>query len=429
MIISHAWKDIKRMLRDRKALMITVLMPTILTAILGLSIGKMMNGNTELETIPIAVVNQSEKASFNNNFRSSENTDIPMDFADIFIENILGSEDLQDVISYELLSEENALRKLENGEVSTVILFPKSYNQDVLNVMSQPSSKQVEVKLYQNPEESLHNEVIKGIVESFTDQLSKSVIAQNTMVTLMVKEPGLQQKITSSMGEVIQKVNATNRPDISIMRESLGDIESLSGMQYFTAGMSVMFMLYVGGYSAIYVRDELRNETYNRLRSTGMSFWHLAGGKFISTALLVFLQIIFLFIFEKFVFGMEFTNIYLLLLMIVITALSVSCLAILLTTITVMNQETRLNELFQSVIIPFLAMIGGSFISISMMPAPIQMIGHNVINGAALQGFIYVMQGYSLSELFGPILALLVNGLIFLVLSGLIIFKMKEVFR
>jgi len=429
MIFSHAWKDIKRMLRDRKALMITVLMPTILTAILGLSIGKMMNGDTELEAIPIAVVNQSEKASFNNNIRSGENTDTPMDFAGIFIENILGSKDLQDVITYEKLSKEKALQKLENGKLSTVIFFPKSYNQDVLNAMSQLSSKQVEVTLYQNPDESLHNEVIKGIVESYTDQLSKSVIAQNTMVTLMMKEPELRQKITSSMGEVIQNVNETNRQNISLKRESFGEIESLSGMQYFTAGMAVMFMLYVGGFSAIYVRDEIRNEMYNRLRSTGMSFWHLAGGKFISTTLLVFLQIIFLFLFEKLVFGMELMNVNLLLLMIVMTALSVSCLAILLTTITVVNQETRLNELFQSVIIPFLAMIGGSFISISVMPEPIQMIGHNVINGAALQGFTYVMQGYSLSELFGPLLALLVNGLIFLLLSGLIIFRKKEVFR
>nr|WP_197063039.1 ABC transporter permease [Pontibacillus marinus] len=417
------------MLRDRKALMITVLMPTILTAILGLSIGNMMNGNTKLETIPIAVVNQSEVASFKNNIQSGETSDTPVDFAEIFIENILASEDLQDVISYEQLSKERALQKLENGKLSTVIFFPKSYNQEVLNVMNQPSSKQVEVTLYQNPDESLHNEVIKGVVESYTNQLSKSVIAQNTMVTLMMKEPKLQQEITSSMGEVIQKVNETNRPNISVMREPFGDIESLSGMQYFTAGMAVMFMLYVGGYSAIYVRDEIRSGTYNRLRSTGMSFWHLAGGKFISTALLVFLQIIFLFMFEKLVFGMEFTNIYLLLLMIVITALSVSCLSILLTTITVVNQETRLNELFQSVIIPFLAMVGGSFISISMMPEPIQMFGHNVINGAALQGFTYVMQGYSFSELFGPILALLINGLIFLVLSGLIIFRRKEVFR
>lgn len=426
MVLTHAWKDIKRMLRDRKALLITILMPTLLTVILGLSIGQMMSGGDEIDSIPIGIVDQSTAASFQQQDTLGDNE---INFAQIFMNQILESTEVQELVSYNLYTRAEALRQLEEGELSSVILFSESYNQDVVNAMSQPSAESVKVTLYQNPDQSLHNEVIKGILESYTDQLSKSVIAKDTMISLMMKEPNLQQEITSSMGDVLQGINQTNQPSISFVRQTFGEIKSLTGMQYFTAGMAVMFMLYVGGYSAIYVRDELQSHTYNRLRSMGMTFWQLAGGKFISTSLLVFFQISFLFLFEKLIFGMDLVNIGLLLIMIIATSLAVSSLAILLITITIVNQKTRLNELFQSIIIPFMAMLGGSFISISIMPEPIQMLGHNILNGAALQGFSHVMQGYPLSGLIEPILALLINGLVFLAVSSVIMMKKREVFR
>ncbi|MYL33282.1 hypothetical protein GLW08_00880 [Pontibacillus yanchengensis] len=73
-----------------------------------------------------------------------------------------------------------------------------------------------------------------------------------------------------------------------------------------------------------------------------------------------------------------------------VSSTGVASLAICISVFTLHKPKIDLTNIFQSVLIPFLAMLGGSFISTAALPEVIQQIGNNIINGASLQGFIGV---------------------------------------
>ncbi|MCD5322805.1 MULTISPECIES: ABC transporter permease [Pontibacillus] len=426
----HAHKDWKRMLKDPKALLIVLFMPALLTALLGLSIGKMMDGSGEIDTISLGVFDQSEPATWNIEGMPEEFTpsDPPNDFVALFKEEVLKGEELKSFIHIEEIeSEEEGKERLQNGELTSFISFPASFNQNVVDALLLSNQSDLQVDLWQNPDQALQSEIIASIVEGYTTQLTSLVVQKEGTMRFLAEE-GLSPAITATKMQDSFEANSEGGNRIKLSRASIDGLDSISGIQYYTVGMAVMFMLYVASYTAIYMKDEVRTNMFNRIRVIGESPYKVLAGKLISTSIFVFGQFLFLFTFSKILFGMKLGALLPLGILMVSTSIAVGCLGVVFSALALTYKENRLTDLFQSVVIPFMAMLGGSFIQLSIMPESIRFIGQSIINGAALDGLLKIMQGYGFEGLQSSILAIWINGFIFLLLAFIIIRRNKEVF-
>lgn len=56
-----AWKDVKIRITDRKGFMLLILMPLILTCILGAALGSVVDGGSRIDDIKSATFNQTSQ--------------------------------------------------------------------------------------------------------------------------------------------------------------------------------------------------------------------------------------------------------------------------------------------------------------------------------------------------------------------------------
>ncbi|QST01698.1 ABC transporter permease [Pontibacillus sp. ALD_SL1] len=431
---THVHKDWKRMVKDRKALIIVILMPALLTVLLGLSIGKMMNGSEEIENIPIGVIDQSSPASWNvegEGERAKEVSNLssaPNDFVALFKDDILKGEELSTLIEVkELDSMESGKRLIDSGELNSVISFPSTFNQDVVDALLFSKERDITIDVWQNPDQALQSDIVASIVESYTNLLTSLVIQKEGVMHFLPKEDLTLTVMATKMQGLFNNGEKGNNT-ISLTRDSVKGLKAVTGIQYYTVGMAVMFMLYVATYSAIYSKDEIRTNTFSRLQVMGVSPFIVLVGKLLSTSLVVFVQFIILFGVSKLLFGITLGSILPLLVLMISASITVGCLAVAFSVLTLTYKESRLTDLFQSVVIPFMAMFGGSFIQLSIMPESVRFVGETILNGAALDGFLKIMQGYGLESLQGSLIALFVNAIIFLLVALFFIRRNKEVF-
>ena len=230
------------------------------------------------------------------------------------------------------------------------------------------------------------------------------------------------------MEEAMNQSFSSDRKEFYTERKSLQGLTSINGIQYYTAGMAVMFMLYLASYAGLYVKDEMRIHTFQRIRASKSSIWDVLVGRFLSALCLSFSQLVILFSVSKLLFSISWGNVWALLLIMLVSSIGVASLAICISVFTLHTPKVDITNIFQSVLIPFLAMLGGSFISTATLPEIIQEIGNNIINGASLQAFVGVMQGVPIQQLSGSIIAVLLNGVVFLIISAFLVFRKKEVF-
>ena len=92
-------------------------------------------------------------------------------------------------------------------------------------------------------------------------------------------------------------------------------------------------------------------------------------------------------------------------------------IAVLLIVLSYRFNSTSLEALYSSGIVTILALFGGSFVRVDQFLGNLAVIGSWTPNGAALNAYMKVMQGYSLSELSFPLLVLLIYVVVLLLLT------------
>ncbi len=138
-------RDLKVLLSDKKNLAFILVMPIILTSILSFALAGVFGDDPSVPEFKVAIVKgyESQPASqaideaLGNNLLgdflpADVKKDImanaeDLDMEKIFFEDFLGHEDIKDMMHHEIMTEEEALRKLENDELSAVILLPENF--------------------------------------------------------------------------------------------------------------------------------------------------------------------------------------------------------------------------------------------------------------------------------------------------------------
>jgi len=436
MLLSMIWKDLLISLRDKKALIIGLLMPTILTTILGFALSGVMNQNTTMSPARIAIVNQDNhyrdveriKDFLNNSIFAKQ---IPrhqkeeildslnkFDFEKILFEEVLQDKELQKFLTYRKMTLEQAQKALENKQITAAVVIPQNFFYDTFVNFVMPMRIPVTIQVIKHPDQVLKGKIVEGILKAFTDALSAGIVAKNTFLEIAI-EKNLGIKAYEEIGEITQNNYNMGIRDLKLNRISEAGKKSISGMQYYAVGMGVMFVLYAAAYGAHYTINEIKNKTYYRMILANTGLFRIFVSRFFATSIFALLQIGFLILFSMLVFRIEWGEWPGVLVLSMCLALAIGALSVLLSSINLRLKDARASIIFQAGVIQFMALIGGSFFPVELIPVLQQLQGFT-INGIAMQGYLKLMRGYGIGEISDVFLILMMVSAVLLVCSGFI---------
>jgi ABC-2 type transport system permease protein len=393
-----AWKDLKIRLRDRKSFITLLLMPIVLTAILGSALSGVFGESGALPEMTVgAVVNSTDEVTVQ------------------FLNKVLQGKDFRDSITLKEFKTEADLKKaLEHQQIDSGVLFPAGWGEGLLK----GESKQVTI--LKDPEKEIQAAILSSITESFIDRVTSVSIASRTVVEeLTTAVPVSNQNINFS--ELVTDLTAelSNVAESNVNRVTMkkdGE-EPISGMQYYAAAMGVMFILFNTTIGAKTIIQERNTETLARLMNSPIRHSSIMAGKFLGTLSFTFLQSIVFVIATYYLFGVAWgSNVWQLIVIGLAYSVSVSGLSMI---IAGFITEEKTADTIGGIGVQILALLGGSMIPLAAFPSVLQQSANIAPNKWALDSLLDIMNGTSWNTLVMPITILMLSGLAALLVGSM----------
>lgn len=423
-------KDMKLMLRDKKGLLFLVLMPTILSIILGFSLNFMFSQESDISKLVVAIVdhdtddNTTERLmTLANRFGYTIDPDALPDFnvKDILYNDFLGNEELKKILGYTIVDQDKAEALLKNMSINGILIIPKNFSYNLAASLISPMTFQTELVLITHPERTFTGGILETIIKSFTDSLSGAVIASSLLYETAIDQ-GLFNQMIRDLPQLTEEAISQASSNINVTFSHIDGNKRVSSFQYYSAAIGVMYLLFTAGYGGKMLLEEKELMTYHRTLIAPVSRWSIVAAKFFTLVTFGMIQLNVLML----VSGIFFKAYWGSFIDAQIIALTVSFasagLGSLLMAISSRSGNFKSGIIFQSVILWIMALLGGSFISIYQMPPLMQSMADYTINGLALKAFLNIMEGGGLQEVSSNLIILTVSGII-LTLIGIVILR------
>ena len=433
-VLSIIIKDFKTILSDKQAIIITMLMPLILMTILSMALKGSFIGSDdlEIETINIAIVKQynenSDSLMFEKTLKSVLDTNIDsheVNPEEIFFEDFLNSADVSKLLNYTVAEENKAMELLNNGEVSAVIVLPDKFVYDMKINLLTPFRNNVNIKILTHPDKSVAGEIVTSIMKAYTDSMSSVIIGKNVLIESVsandLGESGFDnmEEIMEGMSSLMEGIN------INIENVTVEGKGSVSSAEYYAVAMMSMFILFAAGQGGRMLLEEKDNQTYQRMIIADISKTHVLAGKFFTILLIALIQILIMILFSYFALKVKWRDLSSLFILSFTSAFAVAGLGIFIGSLTYSMGNYKLANTFENVIIQVMALLGGSFFPLDLLPDAVQKFSFLSLNGVALKGFLKIILGYGFSDILNNVLTLAITGALLTVL-GIIIFNKEE---
>lgn len=399
-------KDILQLKNDRIALVLMLIMPLILIVILGFALSNAFRGVPD--DIKIAIIDQDSLESDLDILQERLTNELPPDVVkqlvslapdvsvpDLFIKEVLQDESLQESIELEFVNDIEAARN--EKEFAAVIVIPNEYR---LSMWEQlffgESNEHVDITLFKNSEESLRANIVESLVDHFFYEMQVQTILNR---------------------HDLQKMRKELTPESVVVQRG---VESITSFEYYTIGMSVMFVLFTAGIMANYAVEEKKTHVFGRMLLANISRGKYLLSKWVTTTILAFMQMVLLFIVTSIFFAVQWHNLTGIFLITLALSIAVGGISVLLTTVNFSLNSDKASNVFQMVLISILAFVGGSMVPLKEMSPMLGMIGDLTPNGRAMTGYLHIMQGNDVSGVINTIIILGFIGIACFVIAAIL---------
>ena len=396
-------KDILVVLRDVKALIFILLMPIVLMVILGLALGGIFQSGFSIGTINVAVVDHTKASEA----AAAEQSLLPytdsFDAEMISLYSALDSDEISSFLNYQITSDDDAQRLLDQGEIDAVITIPEGYLTDVAQSL-QGGGTVTTVSVQGSKQSTLKTSIVAGIVKAYADSIS-SVSADFDVLLQTVLDsgsPALAQTVMGNLniGEYVENsIRASASEAVSIQSKGIESRQTLNSFTYYAIAITCMFMLYSSGQGSSFLYTESEEKTLQRLSAAGVSTKKLLLGKSAAVFILCLVQLTVLFAFSTLAFDIDWGNALGLVIISVCAAISVTGLGVLLMVMVYRTANPRIGTVFQSILVQVLALFGGSYIPLSILPKFFSVVSLITPNGLAVNAYTENVTGASLLEI------------------------------
>lgn len=416
-------KDMKVILRDKKILLIILLMPLVLMTILGMAFSSGGESDSYRFERKIAIVKaydleeeqQALKDYMAQNFQVKLEK-IEPDMEAILFESFLGDEQLKEMITYEILSQDEAMKKLKSEELDALVILPKNFIFDSGINMMTPFRNPVKIQVINGEEMQMTGQILSGIFQSFLDQFNQMAIGKN-LVAESVLQTGGSQTIYSEIPKIIETLKKESLHQWQIEEGSFSGRKAISGQLYYAISMMSMFFLFVASNASKIFIMEKEDYTLNRTLISGVGYGKMLASKFLTIVLLGWMQSLVMILYSTLVLKVYWGNPLEVGLAMLLTALGVGAFGTFLGTLSFRNGNERLTAFLESFLFQVMSLLGGNYFFFGNLPDAINKLGLLTFNGLALRLYLGIAVGEEADMLIFYGLGIGLMSIVFLLLS------------
>jgi ABC-2 type transport system permease protein len=345
-------KDLKILLRDRKALMGLFLLPMMFITVMSLALAPLFRGPSDNAIrLPVVLPDQSEQdRQVLDALRALDGFTIETEVA------VQGQ-------PARAMTRADAEGLVRDGRRVAALIFPSGFSAALAQ------GQATDVILLQDPAQ---------------------------LNTASIVAAAIRGVLNSAQGHAVPQANlAAPEPLIKVDAQyvSAKRVESPGVYEQNVPGYSVLFMFFVVSYVAGSIVSEKRDGTFRRLMAAPVSKSALLAGKLLPNFMLGCAQIAIMFTMGHFVFGMQLGN-DLLALAVVTVAVAAAATGLGILVAAVAKSEQQANG-FASFVILTLGALGGSMVPLSVMPDFMQTIAKLTPHAWALTAYQNILvRGY-----------------------------------
>jgi len=404
-------KDLRLAFRDRAALVLMLAAPFALTLGLGLVTGSFTGSTSSgISDIPVIIVNL-------------DNAQLGNTLVEVF-----KSPDLASLVDPSISSDPEAARRLiDQDKAAAAVIIPEGFTRSVIPQqadLAKPEALQAEpvkIEVYANPTRPTGAGIIQTIVDEFLTRVEEGRTTGMTVILQMLRSGRLSPAQAEAADTAMGKRLESSSPDAALgirLNSSAagGEAEDFNPLGYIAPGMALMFLMYTVSHGGRSILAERAQGTLPRLLISPTNSTQILGGKVFGIFLTGATQMLILIGASSLLFRLKWGAPLGLIILVLAAVFGATGWGMLITALV--RTPSQVANLGTSLMLIF-GILGGSFINLEQMPPFIQTLSKITPNAWALDGFTTLALGdNALSDLYVPILALLVMGIVLFVLSA-----------
>jgi ABC-2 type transport system permease protein len=352
-ILKLAASDYKRRWNKPALILLYVFTPVIITLIMWMAFGG-GSSSSGFAPLKLAIVNNDKGGIL----------------SDFFV-NAFSNENAKDKIKAFVVSEAEATKLINGRKVSGVMIIPKNFSKDILGM------KKTEIKLIKNPTEMIYPMIAEtglNIVKDGTNYLLTIFEDEITIIRTAIEK---KEKMDNSVfTNLYDKIGDKIKKIIPLFEERKIEIKDIKeekkkipmAVFYFT-GMAFFFLFFISNAVLNDMVKERNSFIIKRLFLSELKKSEYYFARLLSAFLFMFTIEIVLAITGRFLFQIKTDSIFLLLVILLLSAIILSLLSAVI--IGLSNNERQVHNIGMIFVFLF-AMLGGSLIPVSILPAAIR---------------------------------------------------------
>jgi len=397
-VLVIAFNSLKVTFRDKGNLIWLIIMPIVWTTLLG-TISTPGGGD---EKIPVGFLN-SDRGTYGEVF-----------------EEILKKEESIKIVAMAEDDEDKMRNLVKDSKLSVGVIIPGDFSEKL------KVREQVVIKILKSERSSSY--FLEELIEKIAERISIDALAANFTVEkiserrMVLEEEVLEDEKERMWEEAFVKADAFFEPAPSIGIEYVvlsvekRDENIPMGVEASSPGFAVMFVMMGVCFAGVAMVQERHNKTLTRLLTTLTKKFFIISGKMLGFFLVGFMQFMILILFGQFVLKVNWGNLPLgVLLLVVSYVLSVTGLGTLLSVVVRTSAQAGAFAVLISMVT---SMLGGAWWPIEIVPKFMQTIARFTPQYWAINGFNKIItRGFGISEILPNFYVLLAISAISLLLA------------
>ena len=374
--IDIALKDLRQKIRDRSALLISVVAPFALAALFSLILGGLDDdfhatwGYADLDGGEIAVALDAGPIS------------------------ALETEGVVDVERY--ASAEDARSAVEAGEVEAAIIVPDGFTAAAM------SGGGGAVELVLDPDAVISGQVARSVLAGFASEIDA---VQLSVATALIA--GGQLPTPELTAELAERA-AAMASSITIAELAAADRQA-GYATYYAAAMAILFVFLAAQFGIVSLHAERRSGTLARMVAAPIHWWSILAGKLIVSLVLALVSLTVIIAGTALLLGAQWGDPVAIVALMLSAALAATGISLLTVAFT-RNEEQAGSAI--AIVSLTLAVIGGSFFPANQGPELLSQLSLIAPHAWFLEGINDVSTGGDLVSAATPVLVLTLIGLV-----------------
>ncbi|MFN2242340.1 MAG: ABC transporter permease [Anaerolineae bacterium] len=316
---------------------------------------------------------------------------------------------------------------VDRQQAAVAVIIPQGFTAAIMDLEGRAA-----VEIYQDPTLTLSPSIVRGVVSRVVDGFAGTKIAAATAQSQLaargaaVDAPVLQQialQYASWSTALSEGQQAGASPFFEIQappaQEQQGNEGVIGILALIMAGMMVFYVFFTGAASAQSILMEEEAGTLPRLFTTPTPQATILGGKFISTFLLLSLQVVTLIVISALIFDVNWGDPLPLALVIVALVIVASSFGIFVTSFL---RDTRQGGIVYGGVMTVMGMIGMITVFTGTVPtasSAMNTVSLTVPQGWAVRAWRLLIEGGGLGDVLVPVAVMLAAGIVFFAIGVL----------